>query len=133
MKIWNAIMAMAATALALCGCMTQTVELSTSDTVRNAFADSYATWHAGESTFEDMQEKYGRPANVAKLENGFAARWLREERVVVTNERNDWGNPVTGFEKSMRGPVVYRTVKSSMEAFFNANGVLRNFRIEILE
>lgn len=122
---------MALLALLLCNC--QTTEYMTSDAERDAFYDAYKTWQAGVTTFDLMKKRYGEPMNRAELADGFAVRWLRTHHVVVPNVPSNYGNPVKSFERADRGPRSIVTVKSSLEAFFYPDGVLRNFRIKTIE
>lgn len=125
--------------LALClafimtACGGVTYGLITAEGEKNAFMDAYATWKAGHSTFNDMKKVYDAPNDYADTENGFAVRWIRKSKV-VSNTSSTGINPALALSRSETSrPNHYSTVTSALEAFFDKNGVLTSFRIQMLD
>lgn len=118
-------------ALVLTSCKTTRVNTLTSE--QDAFADARKTWKAGQTTYDEMKEKYGEPSDKAQIENGFAARWL--ERRTVTRSVPVYGNanPVATFEAELNRPSHVQTITTALEAFYTTDGILTNFRLQILD
>ena len=111
----------------------ETLRVSTVDNARDSFADARNTWKAGESTFEEMVQKYGQPSNKADVDGGFAARWLDKRTVTRTPTLYGNTNPVATFEAELNRPMNIMTITTALEAFYNNYGTLTNFRIQVLE
>lgn len=98
---------------------------------RDAFVDAHATWKSGISTFDEMKAAYGEPDDRVPQPAGFAVRWLRTRRIASSAApRFAATNPVARFESDMERPQVYLTVKTTLEAFYNEQGILSSFRIQ---
>ncbi len=129
-KISGIVVALIA-ALVLASCKTTRVNTLASE--RDAFADARKTWKAGHTTYDEMKEKYGEPTDKAQIENGFAARWL--ERRTVTRSVPAYGNanPVASFEAELNRPTQVITITTALEAFYTTNGILTNFRLQVVD
>ena len=108
--------------------------LSTANSERDAFVDAQNTWKAGVHSFNDMKDAYGAPNNYADTSNGgFAVRWLRTTRVIVPSPATAPGGVVNEINSARFRPHHFTSVTRSLEAFYDANGILTNFRVNLVE
>lgn len=119
-------------ALLLCsGC--DTLRVSTPDNARDSFADARNTWTIGESSYDEMVQKYGQPANKTDVEGGFTVRWLARRTVTRTNTPYGNSNPVINFETELNKPMSVMTVTTALDAFYTPYGILKDYRIQVIE
>jgi hypothetical protein len=134
MKHLFTILAAGLLAVILAGCQVSSTTLTTSDSERDAFVNAQATWKAGIHTFEDMKRAYGVPNDTAqRSDGGFAARWLRTSRVMVSAPVSGIGGTVNELDAARFRPHHYTSVTRSLEAFFDKEGMLTNFRVNLAE
>jgi len=134
MKHLFTILATCLVAVLLASCQAASTTLTTSDSERDAFVNAQYTWKAGIHTFEDMKRAYGAPSDTAERpEGGFAARWLRTSRVIVTAPVGAYGGTVNEFDSVRFRPHHYTSVTRSLEAFFDTRGMLTDFRVNLAE
>ena len=102
----------------------------TASEARNTYEDAHSTLKHGETTFEQMKEKYGAPTEYKKMEDGFAARWI--ERHTITQTPGYGNNSLSSFDEGAATGVYHHTMTyvSTLEAYFNQDGTLRSFFVQ---
>jgi hypothetical protein len=134
MKHLLTILSVSLQAVLLAGCQAASTTLTTFDSERDAFVNAQSTWKAGIHTFEDMKRAYGAPNDTAaRPEGGFAARWIKTSRVIVAAPSGAYGGTVNEFDSVRFRPHHYTSVTRSLEAFFDATGMLTSFRVNLAE
>ncbi len=116
----------AATAM-LCGCKATQTQMVGAEEAKSAYADAQVSLKAGTTTLDDMIAKYGNYHDRAVTPSGFACRW--QERRTVIRRANRHGQNINMTPRAAGEHVYTVNYISTLEAFFNPEGVLIDFRI----
>ena len=108
---------------------TTTSEVSPEE-VQSRMQEIQRTLSVGVTTLEEMTKKYGAPTSIKELADGKIAQWVTN----YTVSRTIGSQPVTmeAFDANSSSGI-YRHVESktsTLEALFDAEGILTNFTIK---
>ena len=80
-----------------------------------------------------MVQKYGQPASKTDVEGGFTVRWLARRTVTRANTPYGNSNPVANFETELNKPMSVMTVTTALDAFYTPYGILKDYRVQVIE